>query len=115
MPLNTYLPSVGGVVASTVTLYDVVPLANVGEILYPLTLKLFNVASLSFFSSSVLTTITDGILAFIRNGGHIRLIASPSLSQEDVNAINLGYKQRAKLIEDFFSHIFLIKLYNLYL
>lgn len=63
--------------------------------------------SVGFFSSSVLTTITDGILAFIRNGGHIRLIASPSLSQEDVNAINLGYKQRAKLIEDFFSRDFI--------
>ena len=50
--------------------------------------------SVGFFSSGVLETITDGALSLARNGGSIKLIASPKLSEEDVEAINLGYEQK---------------------
>lgn len=59
--------------------------------------------SVGFFSSAVLTSIMDGIIDFIRNGGHIRLIASPKLSEEDVKAIKLGYAHREEIISNLFS------------
>ena len=61
--------------------------------------------SVGFFSSSVLDTIMDGIVEMARNGGKIQLIASPQLSEDDVNAINAGYEQR-KRAEDSFSEVF---------
>lgn len=62
--------------------------------------------SVGFFSSGVLDTIMDGITALARNGGRIKLIASPQLSEEDVQAISLGYEQRASLISNAFSRDF---------
>ena len=63
--------------------------------------------SVGFFSSSVFETIMDGILAMVRNGGRIKLIASPQLSEEDVQAITLGYDQKEKLVSDAFSRDFI--------
>lgn len=58
--------------------------------------------SVGFFSSGVVDTIQDGILALARNGGSIKLIASPRLSEEDAEAIRLGYEQReSKIVEQF--------------
>lgn len=62
--------------------------------------------SVGFFSSSVFDTIIDGIIALVRNGGKIKLIASPKLSEADAEAISLGYEQRKKYIEDSFSKDF---------
>lgn len=45
--------------------------------------------SVGFFSSSVFLPIMDGIVSLFRNGGKIQLIASPQLSEEDIQAINL--------------------------
>ncbi len=50
--------------------------------------------SVGFFSSSVFLPIMDGIVSLFRNGGKIQLIASPQLSEEDIQAINLGYEKR---------------------
>ena len=66
--------------------------------------------SVGFFSSGVFTTIMDGIVAFARNNGIIRLIASPMLSEEDINAINMGYEQREKILNDAFSRNFIAEL-----
>lgn len=56
--------------------------------------------SVGFFSSSVFLPIMDGIVSLFRNGGKIQLIASPQLSEEDIQAINLGYEKRDKVITD---------------
>lgn len=62
--------------------------------------------SVGFFSSGVFETVMDGILVLARNGGKIKLIASPRLSEEDVEAINLGYKHKNSLISDVFTKEF---------
>lgn len=66
--------------------------------------------SVGFFSSGVFGPIIDGIVALSRNGGKIELIASPQLSDEDINAINLGYQKREEIIENAFSRDFLKEL-----
>lgn len=66
--------------------------------------------SVGFFSSGVFGPIIDGIVALSRNGGKIELIASPQLSDEDINAINLGYKKREEIIESAFSRDFMKEL-----
>lgn len=50
--------------------------------------------AVGFFSSSVLVEISKGISALVKNGGTIQLIASPYLSDEDVEAIRNGYSRR---------------------
>lgn len=69
--------------------------------------------SVGFFSSSVFAPIIDGIVALSRNDGKIELIASPRLSDEDINAINLGYQKREEIIENAFSRDFMKELDNL--
>ena len=63
--------------------------------------------SVGFFSSSVLVPILDGIVALARNGGCVKLIASPSLSSDDVEAISKGYELREKIVNDSFTRDFL--------
>lgn len=63
--------------------------------------------SVGFFSSGVFDTVMDGMLTLARNGGHIKLIASPQLTEEDVQAISLGYNQRTQMISDAFTKDFL--------
>ncbi len=63
--------------------------------------------SVGFFSSSVFEPIIDGIVALARNDGRIQLVASPQLSEEDVNAINLGYQKREDIITNAFSRDFI--------
>lgn len=63
--------------------------------------------SVGFFSSSVLVPILDGIVALARNNGQIKLIASPSLSADDIDAINKGYELREKVISNSFTRDFL--------
>ncbi len=56
--------------------------------------------AVGFFSSSALIELTKGICGLIKNGGKIRLIASPRLSEEDIEAINNGLKKRETVIEE---------------
>lgn len=63
--------------------------------------------SVGFFSSGVFGPIIDGIVTLSRNGGKIELIASPKLNDEDIDAINLGYKKREEIIENAFSRDFM--------
>ena len=63
--------------------------------------------SVGFFSSSVLIPILDGVVALSRNGGKIRLIASPNLNEEDVDAINKGYELRDKVVSMSFTRDFI--------
>ena len=63
--------------------------------------------SVGFFSSSVFSPIIDGIVALSRNNGKIQLIASPQLTQEDINSISVGYKKREEIIAGAFDRDFL--------
>lgn len=55
--------------------------------------------SVGFFSSTSLIDISKGITSLVKSGGHIQMIASPKLSEEDIDAINKGYEERNALIE----------------
>lgn len=63
--------------------------------------------SVGFFSSGVFAPILDGIVALSRNGGTIQLVASPKLSQDDVEAISAGYLKREEIIKNIFSNDFI--------
>lgn len=55
--------------------------------------------AVGFFTSSSLAVAAKGISRLIRNGGTMRLIASPSLTPEDAKAIQEGYRRRESVIE----------------
>lgn len=50
--------------------------------------------AVGFFSSSSLMSISIGIKKLVENDGHIRLVCSPRLSKEDIEAIKSGYDER---------------------
>ncbi|MCK6255455.1 DEAD/DEAH box helicase family protein [Fictibacillus sp. KIGAM418] len=54
--------------------------------------------AVGFFSSTALIEITRGLSGLIKNNGKIRLIASPKLSNEDIEAIAYGYKTKKEII-----------------
>lgn len=55
--------------------------------------------AVGFFSSTSLLEISSGICGLVENGGKIQLIASPRLSQEDIDAINDGFRRKDQVIE----------------
>jgi hypothetical protein len=55
--------------------------------------------AVGYFSSSSMACVAQGLTAFVRSGGQMRLITSPHLSEEDVAAIELGLKNREQTIE----------------
>jgi HKD family nuclease len=50
--------------------------------------------AVGYFTSSSLSLIAEGLDGLARNGGRIRLIASPHLTPEDIEAIAEGYELR---------------------
>jgi len=54
--------------------------------------------AVGFFSSSILVEISKGISALVKNGGSIQLVASPYLSDDDIEAIRTGYAMRDSII-----------------
>lgn len=56
--------------------------------------------AVGFFSSSSLVEISKGITALVINGGTIQLVASPYLSEEDIDAIKKGYEMRDEIIKN---------------
>ena len=56
--------------------------------------------AVGYFSSSSLIEISIGIAGLVKNCGKIQIVASPYLSEEDIEAINEGYESREKIIED---------------
>lgn len=56
--------------------------------------------AVGFFSSSSLLAISEGICGLIENDGKMQLIASPRLTEEDVEAINDGLKRRDDVIKE---------------
>ncbi|WP_418790947.1 DEAD/DEAH box helicase family protein [Phosphitispora sp. TUW77] len=55
--------------------------------------------AVGFFSSSSLVEISKGIAVLAKNGGKIKIVASPYLSAEDIEAIKKGYESRENVIE----------------
>lgn len=55
--------------------------------------------AVGFFSSSSLVEISKGIGKMAEDGGIIQIVASPYLSDEDIDAIKKGYEDRNKIIE----------------
>jgi len=53
------------------------------------------------FSSTILAGAAKGISNFIKNDGEMELICWATLSEKDVNAIEMGEKKPQKVIEDF--------------
>lgn len=56
--------------------------------------------AVGFFSSSVLVEISKGIGGLVKNGGKIQIVASPHLSDEDIQAIQQGYSQRVQICKN---------------
>lgn len=54
--------------------------------------------AVGFFSSSSMAIAAKGLRALIHAGGKMQLIASPKLSDEDIEAISKGLKQREEII-----------------
>ena len=55
--------------------------------------------AVGFFSSSSLVEISKGIADMAKDGGKIDIVASPYLSDEDIQTIKEGYENRQKIIE----------------
>lgn len=55
--------------------------------------------AVGFFSSTALVEISKGIGSMAERGGHIQIVASPYLSNEDIHAIRKGYEDREQIIE----------------
>ena len=55
--------------------------------------------AVGFFSSSSLIEISKGIVDLASRGGRIQIVASPYLSDEDIEAIKKGYADRDEVIE----------------
>ena len=55
--------------------------------------------AVGYFSSSSLALAAQGLTAFIKAGGRMRLVASPHLSETDIEAIASGLHQREAVIE----------------
>ena len=55
--------------------------------------------AVGFFSSSSLVELTKGIATMAQRGGKIQIVASPYLAEEDIEAIQKGYSEREKVIE----------------
>lgn len=52
-----------------------------------------------FFSSTALVKLSQGISGIIKNNGKMKLVVSPDLSQEDIEAIKLGYEKKDEIIK----------------
>jgi hypothetical protein len=55
--------------------------------------------AVGFFSSTILSKISTGISTLANNGGKIQIVASPKLSEEDVEAIRKGYELREQIMK----------------
>lgn len=56
--------------------------------------------AVGYFSTSALVDLSVGIFQMAQAGGKIQIVCSPRLSNEDLEAINLGYKTKEKVITE---------------
>jgi superfamily II DNA or RNA helicase len=62
--------------------------------------------SVGYFDSSSFDFIGDSLKKLVDNGGSIKLITSPKLTKEDIDAIKLGLKYKKDLVGERFSEEF---------
>lgn len=62
--------------------------------------------AVGYFTSHGLSVAAKGIAHLLLNGGKIQLIASPCLTDEDIEAIDLGHRNRADSLFDVTSRTF---------
>ena len=55
--------------------------------------------AVGYFTSHGLALAAKGLSAFISNGGRMKLVASPLLEPEDIEAIIRGYESRERILE----------------
>ena len=55
--------------------------------------------AVGYFTSHGLALAGKGLAAFVANGGTMRLVASPLLDPNDIEAIKLGYESRGSILE----------------
>lgn len=55
--------------------------------------------AVGFFSSSSMAAVAQGLTAFVRSEGWMRLVTSPKLSSDDIEAISRGLQGRDQVIE----------------
>ena len=51
-----------------------------------------------YFRSTIFLVTGPSVLSFVRRGGKVRLICSPELDSEDIDAIALGYARRSTAV-----------------
>lgn len=56
--------------------------------------------AVGFFSSSSLSEVAQGLGRIVATGGKVQLIASPYLSEDDIRAIEDGYRRREDILQD---------------
>ncbi|MBP1925264.1 superfamily II DNA or RNA helicase [Sedimentibacter acidaminivorans] len=56
--------------------------------------------AVGYFSSTSLLELSIGLCSLAKSNGKIRIIASPRLSEDDLDAINKGYKEKKNVIEN---------------
>ena len=56
--------------------------------------------AVGFFSSSSLVEISKGIADMAKDGGKIEIVASPYLSDEDIQAIREGYENSRRSLRE---------------
>lgn len=56
--------------------------------------------SVGFFSSTSLIRLSYGLSSLYKKHGTMRLVASPKLSEEDIEAIKKGYEEKEKIIKN---------------
>ncbi len=56
--------------------------------------------AVGFFSSTILSKISTGISELANKGGNIQIVASPKLSEEDIEAIRKGYEMRDMVLRN---------------
>jgi len=56
--------------------------------------------AVGFFSSTALNEISKGISFLVQNNGIVQIVASPYLSDEDIEAIKKGYNLRNEIIKN---------------
>ena len=50
--------------------------------------------SVGYFRSSIFILIGPDVISFVKRGGKIRLVSSPYLTEDDIEAIDTGYKNK---------------------
>lgn len=54
--------------------------------------------AVGYFTISSLISASQGLYQLIKNGGKVQIVASPSLTEEDIRTIEMGYKMKEDVV-----------------